>query len=139
MAAKRVSGNPALVPAKVQAPRWNRLLLALTLLPLASGVLLIVAWSFDFIIWISPDFQISIASLFILLSFAASNLVQKNWLLAGGWLLFAMADWLLLNRIDTPSQVTGIILGAAGLLVIGYEIYRRTKQGNSQQQRGKKK
>jgi hypothetical protein len=139
MAAKPASGNPALVQSKVQMSKSARLLLALTLLPLALGILLIIAWGFDFILWLSPEFQISLASFFILISFSASNLVQKNWLLAGGWLLVALADWLLLNRLDVASQAAGFGMGAAGLLVIAYEIFRRYKQTSKIVKRGRKK
>lgn len=125
---KRSTPHPKTVRSKKTAsvPSWSRILLALTLLPLISGALLIIAWALDFEIW-EPQTQITIAMLLILISFALSNAVQKKWLLAAGWALLAAADFLILSPLDPFLKITGAVVGVIGVILLGVEFYRRFK------------
>jgi hypothetical protein len=100
----------------------------LTLLPLIAGVLLIIAWAVDLTIWGSEQLQVSLALLLILASFAASNAVQRNWILAAGWTLLGIADFILLTWIDFNVQIVAFILGGVGVILLGFEFFRRIQK-----------
>lgn len=106
---------------------WKQILLALTLVPLIAGGLLILLWAFDVELWEPPDTQLTIAVLFIFLSFAASNLIQRNWLPAVGWFLLMLADAVLLSQLRGPTQIIAIGVGVAALLLFAVEIYHRLR------------
>jgi len=106
-------------------PGWSKLLLTLTLVPMVMGVLLILAWALEFDLWGAPEDQIVVGFLFILFSFAASNAIQRNWRLSGGWALLAVADLLVLSWLEIWIQVLSMLAGAAGLALIVLEFVQR--------------
>ncbi len=118
------SRSPA-VQKPDQEARWLGLLMALTLVPMVIGGLLILGWALDIYLWGDGSTQIYIGLLFILVSFAVSNGLQKKWYAAAGWTLLAISDLLLLIFINLPTQVIALSIGAAGLLLLGIEFYRR--------------
>ena len=103
----------------------NPVLLALTLLPLVSGVLLLGAWALDITLVGTLDSQIWLGALLILCSFALSNLVQKNWMLFAGWTLLVAADVLLLMIINFQVQMIAFGIAAVGIILLSTEFYRR--------------
>jgi hypothetical protein len=108
-----------------QPPAMTRSLLALTLVPLVAGVLLLAAWAFNITVWGSPQAQLVVSGLFIFFSFAASNALQKKWFLACGWALLMVGDWLLWTFTTTSLQITSFIVGGLGLIILGFEYFRR--------------
>lgn len=121
--------------SKEDRPGWSKLLLMLTLVPMVMGVLLILAWALEFNMLGNPDDQIVVGFLFILFSFAASNAVQRNWRLAGGWALLAVADLLVLSWLEVWVQILSMLAGAAGLALIVIEFVQRYRE---QQKAGKR-
>ncbi|RPI91334.1 MAG: hypothetical protein EHM40_16020 [Chloroflexi bacterium] len=105
------------------------LLLALTLVPLVIGVLLIGAWVLDIEIFEDPQAQITVAVLFILLGFAASNAMQKRWRLAAGWGLLMIADLVILAWLNVWAQTVAIGIGVMGITFLAIEFYRQYRQG----------
>jgi hypothetical protein len=75
------------------------------------GVLLIGAWALDISVFKDAQAQVTVGILFFLLSFAASNALQKRWWLAIGWSLLMCADLVILAWRDLPAQVVAIGLG----------------------------
>lgn len=119
-------------------PSWSRLALALTLVPLIAGVLFIAMWALDFYLWEPGENQAMIGLLFILLSFALSNAVQRNWILATGWGLLTVADLLLLVVVSLPVQIAAIAAVVIGLGLLLFEFYRRFQQQNQKPQKQKR-
>lgn len=113
------------------APGCN-LLLALTLVPLVIGALLIGAWVLDLEIFGDPQAQITVAVLFILLGFAASNALQRRWRLAAGWGLLMIADLVILAWLDVRAQMVAIGIGAVGVIFLIIEFYRQYQQGRAE-------
>ena len=107
--------------ASAAQPNWVKLGLALTLVPLIAGVLFIILWALDMILWDDPLAQALIGVLFILFSFAANNAFQRKWILAAGWGLLSVADLLLLTSMDLRWQIPAMLAGfiGAGLLLYG--------------------
>jgi hypothetical protein len=116
-----------------QDVRSLRLLLALTLVPLVIGGLLILGWALDIYLWDNAITQIYVGLLFILASFALSNGLQKYWYAAVGWVLLAISDLLLLVVVNLFSQLAAFVIGAAGLLMLGMEFYRRWHKQSAEQ------
>jgi hypothetical protein len=114
-----------------ERPRWVRVLLLLTLVPMAIGVLLILAWALDWDLFGRLDDQIVLGTLFLLASFSASNALQQKWYPAAGWLLLAIADGLILSGRHIALQAVGVGLGVGGLTLLGIEFYERYKSQNS--------
>lgn len=107
---------------------WKNLLLALSLVPLVAGIFLIIAWALDWDITGSLENQVFVGILFLLLSFTMSNLVQQRWLLGFGWLLLALADFLILLTLDSSIQITAVVIGIAGLVLIGFRYFQQISQ-----------
>jgi hypothetical protein len=118
--------------SKETRPAWINLILALTLVPLVAGVLLIAAWALDWDITGSLENQIYVGILFLLTSFAVSNLVQKRWLLGTGWVLLMLADILFLFWLNPSTQTFAAILGVAGAGMIGFQYFQQIAQGAAQ-------
>jgi hypothetical protein len=110
-----------------QRTNWKQIFLALSLVPLVAGVILIIMWAMDFFLWQPPDTQVTIAVLFIFLSFSASNFFQDKRLLAVGWFLLMIADGLLLSQLRGPGQILAIILGVIALGLFTFEVFRRVR------------
>lgn len=107
----------------------KNLLLTLTLVPLVIGVLLIGAWVLDILVLDDFQAQITVGVLFFLLSFAASNALQKKWRLAAGWGLLMCADLVLMGWLEVWAQVTALGVGLIGLILLLIEFYRQYRSG----------
>lgn len=121
--------------SKRPASPWRNILLAASLVPLIAGVVLVVLYGFDVILWESAQAQLVIASLFALLTFASSNALQANWIPAAGWALVLVADWLLWVSDSTGMQILSFALGAAGLILLAVEIYLRMRNRPAEKKR----
>lgn len=106
-------------------PSWLNIALALTLLPLASGILLIIAWAMDFSVIGSLESQAFFGLFLILISFTLSNLFQKKWGLFLGWLLLTIADVLLLNWVSFLVQIVAFGMLGIGLIILAVAFYRQ--------------
>ena len=105
----------------------------LALVPLAVGVLLILSAFTGLYVWGTLVQQILTGGLYILLSFAASNALQKQWTLAGGWVLMGTAVWLWLNVADANIAIVSGALVSIGIAVVVREfLLRRQQYLNSQ-------
>jgi hypothetical protein len=102
----------------------------LTLVPLVVGVLLIFAWAMDYVVLEDAQAQIFVGILFFLLSFAASNALQRRWGLAAGWGLLMVADLILLGWLNLWAQIAAMVVGVTGLGFIAVEFYKQYRQGN---------
>lgn len=109
----------------------NNILLSLTLVPMVIGLLLIGAWAIDIYIFDVPETQTLTGMLFILFSFAASNILQKKTRLAVGWSFLTVADVVLLLWVELWAQIVAIILGVVGVGIILYEFYHRWQEERS--------
>jgi hypothetical protein len=107
----------------------KNLLLTLTLVPLIIGVLLVGAWVLDILVLDDFQSQITVGVLFFLLSFAASNALQKRWRLAGGWGLLMCADLVLMGWLEVWAQVTALGVGLIGFVLLVIEFYRQYRSG----------
>lgn len=110
---------------EARGPVWRKVLLTLSLVPMVIGILLIGSWALDFNLFTTPEEQITVGSLFLLFSFAASNALQEKWRLAGGWTLILLADWLLLTRLNLWVQGGAILAGGVGAILVGFEYFQR--------------
>jgi membrane-bound ClpP family serine protease len=128
MSKKPLSKSKKSDSQKPSSPGTN-LLLTLTLVPLVAGLLLIGAWALDISIFEDAQSQVTIGILFFLLSFAASNALQKRWRLALGWTLLMGADLVTLAWRSLPAQVVAIGLGLVGVVLLIIEFYNQYRQG----------
>ena len=112
-----------------QTGSGSNLLLTLTLVPLIIGVLLIGAWVLEIDVFDDPQLQVTVGILFFLLSFAASNVLQKRWRLAAGWGLLICADLIILVWLHVWAQSVAILVGLFGLVLLGVEFYRQYQLG----------
>lgn len=115
--------------AQKRSELGKNLLLTLTLVPLVIGVLLIGAWVLDILVLDDFQSQITVGVLFFLLSFAASNALQKKWRLAAGWGLLMCADLVLMGWLEVWAQVTALGVGLIGLILLLIEFYRQYRSG----------
>ncbi len=116
---------------KKSKQKSSNLLLSLTLVPLVIGVLLIGAWALDIYFFDAPETQTLVAILFILASFALSNILQKKKQLAIGWSLLTVADVVLLLWIELWAQIVAIIFTVVGTGFILFEFYHRWQEERS--------
>jgi hypothetical protein len=130
MAKKSPPRNNKLDTGKKSSPGRN-VLLTLTLVPLIIGVLLIGAWALDILILEDDQSQITIGILFFLLSFAASNALQKQWRLAAGWALLMCADLVILAWLDVRAQIVAAAFGLVGSVFLAVEFYQQYQQGKA--------
>lgn len=128
MTKKSASRNKQINSARRASPGHN-LLLTLTLVPLVIGLLLIVAWVLDYVVLPDPQSQVIVAVLFFMLSFAASNAVQKRWKLATAWGLLMCAGLVLLAWLQVWAQIVAICLGLVGLGFLVVEFYKQYQVG----------
>ncbi len=118
---------------------WTRLFLALTLVPLVIGILLIGAWLLDISIFDDLQSQTLVGILFILISFTASNALQKKYKLAIGWFLLTLADLTLLIWVEFWSQILALIVGLVGLSFVLVVFYRQWKEEQAKTKKTSKK
>ena len=127
MAKKSTSKGKKTSPTKKSSPGRN-VLLSLTLVPLVIGLILVGAWALDLEILGDPQSQVIVGVFFFLVSFAASNALQKRWRLAGGWGLLAVADLVTLAWLNLAAQVIALGLGLVGVILLGIEFYNQYLQ-----------
>jgi len=113
---------------KEERPGWKNLILALSLVPLIAGIFFIIAWALDWDLIGSLENQVYVGILFILLSFAITNLVLQRWLLFAGWLLLGIADLLFLFWVNPSAQIAAAVLGIAGAGMIGFRYFQQIAQ-----------
>lgn len=130
MTKKRASKNRQAASGEKRSPGRN-VLLTLTLVPLVIGILLIGAWALDYLVLEDAQSQLIVAVLFFLISFAASNALQKRWMLAAGWGLLICADLILLIWLNLWAQIAALAFGLIGLGFLAVEFYRQYREGNS--------
>lgn len=127
--AKKTKQKYTRAAAQKRSGLGKNLLLTLTLVPLIIGVLLIGAWVLDILVLDDFQAQITVGVLFFLLSFAASNALQKKWRLAAGWGLLMCADLVLMGWLEVWAQVTALGVGLIGLILLLIEFYRQYRSG----------
>lgn len=124
------------IAAQKRSGLGKNLLLTLTLVPLIIGVLLIGAWVLDILVLDDFQAQITVGVLFFLLSFAASNALQKRWRLAAGWGLLMCADLVLMGWLEVWAQVTALGVGLIGLVLLVIEFYKQYRSGRAEKPAG---
>ena len=128
MAIKRSFNQRSLSNQVVQKQVWYQLLLVLALVPLLIGVLLVLTALTGARVWPTAWEQAIIGGLYILVSFVFSNLLQKQWRLAAGWLLLGTAVWLGMNWPLIEVKVGAAVLLGLSLALISGEFLRRRRQ-----------
>lgn len=124
--ARKYTSARRTAPAAPQAPRWRQLLLLLTIVPMAVGVVLFVAAWADWVFLGSQMGQTVAGALIALLGFAAANALQAHWLLAAGWAGLGIGVWLLVGHSDVPWMFwLGAAAGIGALVCLGLEFVRR--------------
>lgn len=134
--AKKSKQKYARAAAQKRSGLGKNLLLTLTLVPLIIGVLLIGAWVLDILVLDDFQAQITVGVLFFLLSFAASNALQKRWRLAAGWGLLMCADLVLWAWLEVWAQVTALGVGLIGLVLLVIEFYKQYRSGRAEKSAG---
>jgi len=131
MPKKRTSPRRAAVGVAKPAalPKWRQVLLLLTIVPMATGVVLFVAAWADLIILGTQMGQTIAGALLAFWGFAAANALQERWMLAGGWAALGGAVWLLMGRsTETWALGLGGIAGAVALILLGLAFIKRYRE-----------
>ena len=115
---------------KRSSPAKN-VFLSLTLVPLVLGIILIGAWVLDLELLDTPQSQVTVGIFFFLLTFTASNAIQKRWRLAAGWGLLAVADIVTLAWLNVAAQIIALSMGVIGVVMLGIEFYKQYQQGKT--------
>lgn len=134
MAKKRSKQNLATKKPENSQPLSISILLTLTLVPMVIGILMIGAWALDIELWEDPQAQVIIGLLFILVSFAVSNGLQKKWRLAAGWSILAISDAILLLWLNVAVQIIALVLAVVGLIIIISEFINQWKKNKRAEQ-----
>ena len=117
---------------KKQSLPGQNMLLTLALVPMVIGLILIGAWVLDIEILADSQSQIIVGIFFFLLTFTASNALQKRWPLALGWGLLAVADIISLGWLNVVVQVVALVVGLIGLGLLTIEFYRQYQRNKTQ-------
>jgi len=128
--AKKTSKQNRKAVTKRSSPAKN-VFLSLTLVPLVLGIILIGAWVLDLELLDTPQSQVTVGIFFFLLTFTASNAIQKRWRLAAGWGLLAVADIVTLAWMNVAAQVIALCMGVIGVVMLGLEFYKQYQQGKT--------
>ena len=115
-------------PSPKRSSPGRNVFLALTLVPLVIGIILIGAWILDIELFDTPQSQVTVGIFFFLLTFTASNAIQKRWRLTTGWGLLAIADIVTLAWLNVAAQVIALGVGVIGLVLLGMEFYKQYQQ-----------
>ena len=99
--------------------------LILTVMPLIMGVLLIFAWTMNYVVMRDGSMQVFTGILLFLFGFMASNALQKHWGSASGWGLLLLAALLLMIWLHLWAQIAAMLVGTAGLGLLILEFYRQ--------------
>lgn len=134
MAKNRSKQNLATKKLENSQPLSISILLTLTLVPMVIGILMIGAWALDIELWEDPQAQVIIGLLFILVSFAVSNGLQKKWRLAAGWSILAISDAILLLWLNVAVQIIALVLAVVGLIIIISEFINQWKKNKRAEQ-----
>jgi hypothetical protein len=116
--------------AEPEQPRWMRIGLSLTLVPLVAGVIFIAAWALDIALIGELESQLYVGFLLMLVGFIFSNLMQKRWALFAGWLLLAIADLIFLLFVNLNAQIVALAIMVAGFLLMGRDFYRQFRENS---------
>jgi len=127
---KRPTKNNKKTSNKKSSPGRN-VFLSLTLVPLVIGIILISAWALDIEFLENPQSQVTVGIFFFLLTFTASNAIQKRWRLAAGWGFLAIADLVTLAWLNVVAQVIALGVGLTGLVLLGIEFYHQYQLGKA--------
>ncbi len=111
-----------------QKKNWSEVLQVLALAPLTVGVLLLLTAVTGLLVWGSALEQIVAGVVYILLAFASSNAVQKQWALASGWLMVGGALWLELGLPVDAVRIAAGAFAAIGIAILAREFLRRRRQ-----------
>jgi hypothetical protein len=130
MSKQSQKNNKKLSSKKGSSPAKN-VFLSLTLVPLIIGIILIGAWALDLELLENPQSQVTVGIFFFLLTFTASNAIQKRWQLAAGWGLLAVADIVTLAWLNVAAQIIAISVGFIGIIFLGIEFYKQYQQGKT--------
>ena len=128
--AKKTSKQNRRSVTKRSSPAKN-VFLSLTLVPLVLGIILIGAWVLDLELLDTPQSQVTVGIFFFLLTFTASNAIQKRWRLAAGWGLLAVADIVTLAWLNVAAQIIALSMGVIGVVMLGIEFYKQYQQGKA--------
>lgn len=134
MAKKSTSKHKNKPLTKRSSPGKN-VFLALTLVPFVLGLILIGAWVLDIELLNDLQSQITVGVLFFLLSFTASNALQKRWKLAAGWGILVIADLIILAWLDVRAQIVALSVGSVGAALLGYEFFRQIGEKRNEESR----
>ena len=124
MAKRSTTKNKKTPPTKKSTPGRN-VFLALTLVPLVIGLILVGAWMLDIEIFDNPQSQVTVGIFFFLVSFSASNAMQKRWRLTAGWGALAIADIVTLAWLNLAAQIVALGVGLVGAVMLGLEFYNQ--------------
>lgn len=113
-----------------EQPRWLRIGLSLTLVPLVAGVIFIAAWALDIALIGELESQLYVGFLLMLVGFIFSNLLQKRWGLFAGWLLLAIADLIFLLFVNLNAQMVAMVIMVIGFLLLGRDFYRQYRESS---------
>ena len=127
MAKKSSKKSTKKTTTKRSSPAKN-VFLALTLVPFVVGVIFIGAWVLDLEVLDTPQSQVTVGIFFFLISFVASNAIQKRWRLAAGWGLLAVADIVTLVWLNVAAQIVALSIGLIGVILLGIEFYSQFQQ-----------
>ena len=127
MAKKSSKKSTKKTSTKRSSPAKN-VFLALTLVPFVVGVIFIGAWVLDLEVLDTPQSQVTVGIFFFLISFVASNAIQKRWRLAAGWGLLAVADIVTLVWLNVAAQIVALSIGLIGVILLGIEFYSQFQQ-----------
>jgi hypothetical protein len=111
-----------------QKRSWEKWLLLLAMVPLAVGILLIISALTDAVVWGTPRKQILMGVFYILFSFVASNVIQKQWNLTAGWTLLGLAIWLGLDRQETVVKIIAAAFLGISVSLLMREFLRRRRR-----------
>jgi hypothetical protein len=111
-----------------QKRSWEKWLLLLAMVPLAVGILLIISAFTDAVVWGTPRKQILMGVFYILFSFVASNVIQKQWNLTAGWTLLGLAIWLGLDRQETVVKIIAAAFLGISVSLLMREFLRRRRR-----------
>ena len=106
----------------------HEILQILAIVPLVVGGLLLLTAFTGLIVWDTAESQVVMGCLYILISFGASNAIQKKWLLTSGWLLLGIALWLFESGPDIVIRILAGAIVSVSIALLAREFLRRRRQ-----------
>ena len=121
--------NRRLTPSRTRQKQTRyEIFQILAIIPLVVGGLLLLTAFTGLIVWDTAEYQVVMGCLYILISFAASNAIQKQWLLTAGWLLLGFALWLFESGPDTSVRILAAVIVSLSIGLLAREFLRRRRQ-----------